>query len=80
MIDFTRLYKMDTVERSDIIFTLELCRLDALKTAKDLEEIFEAAGTPEEARKKNSGYMRARDLEKIITILGGKNYDNTSKA
>ena len=80
MIDFTRLYTMDLQERSDIIFTLELCRLDALKIAADLEELFDQSGAPEEVLKKNSGYMRAADLEKIITILGGKNYDKVEKA
>ena len=74
MINFTRLYSMDLTELSDIIFTLELCRLDALKTAADLEEIFESAEVPEEVRKKNSGLTRARDLEKLITYLGGKQY------
>ena len=74
MINFTKLYALDPVELSDIIFTLELCRNDALKTAADLEEIFETANVPEEMRKKNSGLMRAHDLEKIITYLGGKQY------
>lgn len=74
MINFTKLYTMDLTELSDIIFTLELCHMDALKTAADLEEIFETAEVPEEVRKKNSGLMRARDLEKLITYLGGKQY------
>ena len=77
MIDFTNLYKLDLVKLSDIIFTLESCRLDALKTAHDLDELFEASDAPEEVRKKNSGYMRAADLETIITLLGGKNYGHT---
>ena len=73
-INFTKLYALDPVELSDIIFTLELCRIDALKTAAELDEIFETAEIPEELRKKNSGAMRAKDLEKIITYLGGKQY------
>lgn len=75
MIDFTRLYTMDRTELSDIIFTLELCRIDSLKTGKELDDLFEKAGTPKEDRK-NSGYMRAADLEKIIAILGGRKYGN----
>ena len=80
MINFTRLYTMDRTELSDIIFTLEMCRLDALKTGRDLEELFEQSNAPEVVRKKNSGYSRANDLEKIITILGGKQYDTIKEA
>ena len=73
MINFTRLYTMDRSELSDIIFTLEMCRIDALKTGKELEEIYDKVGTPKNERK-NASYMRACDLEKIISILGGKQY------
>ena len=77
MIDYCRLATMDTVELADIIFTLELCYRDAMKDGATVEfMIAQSEGEFKVDRDKIAGYMRAKDLAKIIKILGGKSHDN----
>lgn len=78
MIDFTRLYKMDVVKLADIIFTLELCKIDAIKDAEKMEIIFDQAGAPKEGRK-IAAYDRIEDLQTIIECLGGAKLANNKE-